>query len=193
MKPLITSTLFLLFSIYASSQTTAKKPEWYSESNTNGIIIQNSYPKGGPYLGPVKKNYNYSRLVFVTRVVNETSTPVELSISFSADSIAIPGSPNTFVKLFLPSDTMTLDKLPLFNYGVTNLKALDKPTRFHRTIKPKEACLFYVAGIFYQTVATAQNQSRGGNRAELVLQGQKLFYRMPPQIASLPCGEIIFK
>lgn len=79
MKPLIISTLFLLFSIHASSQTTAKKPEWYSESNTNGIIIQNSYPKGGPYLGPVKKNYNYSRLVFVTRVVNETSTPVELT------------------------------------------------------------------------------------------------------------------
>ncbi|TXI70049.1 MAG: hypothetical protein E6Q41_01835 [Cyclobacteriaceae bacterium] len=193
MKPLIISTLLLLFSIQVSSQTTAKKPEWYSESNTNGIIIQNSYPKGGPYLGPVSKNYNYSRLVFVTRVVNETSAPVELSINFSADSIAIPGSPNTFVKLFLPSDTMTLDKLPLFNYGVTNLKALDKPTRFHRIIKPKEDCLFYVAGIFYQTVATAQNQNRGGNRAELVLQGQKLFYRMPPQIASLPCGEIVFK
>jgi hypothetical protein len=64
---------------------------------------------------------------------------------------------------------------------------------FQRTIKPKEECLFYVVAIFYQTIATAANQDRGGNRAELVLKGQDLFYRMPPQIDSLPCGQIISK
>lgn len=167
--------------------------DWYSESNTNGIVIQNSYPRGGPYTGPGRKYYNYSRLVFFTRVVNETTAPVELNIKLPADSVAIPGSPNTFMKLFLPSDTMTHDKRFVFDYGVKHLETLDKPTAFKRTLKPKEECLIYVVAIFYQTIATAQNQDRGGNRAELVMQGQKLFYRIPPQLKSLPCGEITFK
>lgn len=171
--------------------TTATK--WYSETASNGIIIQNSFPKGGPYNGPTKKNFNYSHLVFFTRVINKTAAPLELTINFSADSIAIPYSPDTFVKLFLPPDTMTLDKQFLFDYGVTELESLDKPTRFQRTINPNEECLFCVVAIFYQTKATAQNRQRGGNRAELVLKGQDLFYRMTPQIESLSCGHIISK
>jgi hypothetical protein len=169
------------------------KTEWYSESNTNGIVIQNSLPKGGRYTGTIKKNYNYSQLVFFTRVVNKTGKPMELMMNFSADSIPIPNSPDTFVKVFLPSDTMTLDKRPLYNYGVGTLASFDKPTRFHKTILPNEECLFYVVGIFYQTRPTEQYLERGGNRAELVLKGQDLFYSMPPQIDSLPCGRIVFK
>jgi hypothetical protein len=169
------------------------KTEWPSETNSNGIVIQNSYPKGGPYKGPVKKNFNYSHLVFFTRVINQTETPVELTINFSADSIPIPHSPDTFVKLFLPSDTMTLDKQSLYGYGVKEMESFDKPTMFQRTIKPKEECLFYVVAIYYQTIATPENRDRGGNRAEFVLKGQDLFYRIPPTIDSLPCGQIIFK
>lgn len=112
-------------------------------------------------------------------------------INFSADSIPIPNSPDTFVKLFLPSDTMTHDKQSLFNYGVRELESFEKPTRFQKTLGPDEECLFYVVAIFYQTNAAAQNQQRGGNRAELVLKGQNLFYRMSPQIDLLPCGQII--
>lgn len=167
------------------------KSKWYSETNNNGVIIQNSFPKGGPYTGPTKKNFNYTYLVFFTRVINKTTTPLELAINFSADSIAIPYSPDTFVKLFLPADTMTLDKQSLFSYGITELESFDKPTRFQRTISPNEDCLFYVVAIFYQTKANARDQQRGGNRAELVLKGQDLFYRMTPQIDSLPCGNII--
>jgi hypothetical protein len=169
------------------------KTTWYSETNTNGIVIQNSFPRGGPYKGPVKKNFNYSHLVFFTRVVNNTQATIELRINFSADSIPIPDTPDTFVKLFLPSDTMTPEKQSIFDYGVKDLKSFDNPTRFQKTIKPKEECLFLVEAIFYQTVATPENRDRKGNRAELVLRGQRLFYRMPPQIDELPCGQIIFK
>ena len=56
----------------------------------------------------------------------------------------------------------------------------------------KEDYLFNVVAIFYQTRASARNQERGGNRAELVLKGQDLFYRMSPQIDSLHCGHITF-
>jgi len=165
--------------------------DWYSETESNGIRIQNSFNKGGHYTGPTKEHFNYSQLVYFTRVVNETGNSLELTVNFSADSIAIPNSPDTYVKLFLPPDTMSLDKRDLFNYGVTDLEALDQPTKFQRIVKPNEDCLFYVVAIFYQTKPGEWSQGRGGNRAELILKGQDLFYRMPPQIDSLPCGQIV--
>jgi hypothetical protein len=192
MRSIFFVTVFYSFCTFATGQGSSKT-SWYSETNTNGIVIQNSFPKGGPYTGPTKKNFNYSHLVFFTRIVNETETPIELTINFSADSIPIPDSPDTFVKLFLPSDTMTHDKQSLYDYGVKSLVSFDNPTRFQKTIGPHEECLFYVVSVFYQTRATAENHQRGGNRAELVLKGQDLFYRMPPQIESLPCGKIISK
>lgn len=185
-------TVFYSFCTLASGQGISKT-NLYSETNTNGILIQNSYPKGGPYTGPTKKNFDYSHLVFFTRVFNETETPLELTINFSADSIPIPHSPDTFVKLFLPSDTMTIGKESLIGYGVTELESFDKPTKFQKTISPNEECLFYVVALFYQTRAAAQNQPRGGNRAELVLKGHNLFYSMLPQIDSLSSGQIISK
>ena len=166
--------------------------KWYSETANNGVIIQNSFPKGGPYTGPTTKKFNSSYLVFFTRVINEIATTLELSVNISADSIAIPNSPDTFLKLFLPPDTMTLDKQPLFSYGITKLESFDESTRFQRKLNPGEDCLFYVVAIFYQTRAGAWSQERGGNRAELVLKGKDLFYKMPPQIDYLPCGRIIF-
>ncbi|MEL7161183.1 MAG: hypothetical protein AAFN92_10530, partial [Bacteroidota bacterium] len=115
----------------------------------------------------------------------------ELSLNFSADSIPIPNSPGTFVKLFLPPDTMTIAKQPLFSYGITELASLEKSTSLQKKVNPAEDCLFYVVALFYQT-KDGTFQDRGGNRAELVLQGQDLFYRMPPQIDSLRCGHLIF-
>ena len=182
----------LVFIILICSFVKGQKSEinWYSETENNGIIIQNSFPKGGPYTGPTDKFYNYSYLVFFSRIKNQTVESIELSLEFTADSVAIPNSPNTFMKLFLPPDTMTLEKQHRFSYGITELDAFDKPTRFERSIKPEEDCLLYVVAIFYQTNVDAWNQERGGNRAELVLEGQSLFYRIPPQVDSLYCGQI---
>lgn len=194
MRLIISILLFLSLHHFVSGQKPDKTTtKWFSETNSDGIIIQNSFPKGGPYPGPTSKNFNYTYLVFFTRVANETTSPLELTINFSADSIKIPRSPDTFVKLFLPPDTMTLDKQSAFSYGITALESFDKPTRFQRTIKPNEDCLFNVVAIFYQTRRNKQDQERGGNRAELILKGHDLFYRMPPQIESLPCGHIISK
>lgn len=181
---------FMLLYSFAIGQGT--KVKWYSETETKGIRIQNSFPKGGPYTGPTEEYFNYSYLVFFTRIVNETGNPLELTVHFSADPIEIPDSPGTFMKLFLPPEKMTLDRQNLFSYGVTELESFSESTRFQRTVDPKDDCLFYVVAIFYQTRADARNQTRGGNRAELVLKGQDLFYRMPPQVDSLFCGQIIF-
>lgn len=190
MRFIISAVFLFLICTFAKGQKINTK--WYSETESNGVIIQNSFPKGGPYTGAIKKHFNYSYLVFFTCVINETGNPLEITINFSADSIQIPNSPNTFVKLFLPPDTMTLDKQNLFSYGITDLGAFDKPTRFHKTVNPKEDCLFYVVAIFYQTKAGTWSQERGGNRAEFVLKGQSLFYRMIPQVDFLSCGNIIF-
>lgn len=189
MRFALTTICFLLVCSFAKGQNTDTK--WYSENEKNGVIIQNSFPKGGSYTWPPKDHFNYSYLVFYSRVINETGHPIELTISFSADSIAIPNSPNTFVKVFLPPDTMTLDKHDLFSYGVTRLASLDKATNFHSIINPKEDCLFYTVAIFYQTKDNVLNEKRGGNRAEFIFNGKDLVFNMLPQIDSLPCGEIV--
>jgi hypothetical protein len=190
MRITISIIFILLIHSFANGQRIGT--EWYSESTNNGITIQNSYPKGGPYPGPTSKHYNYSYLVFFSRVINETENPLELKIDFSADSIAIPNSPYTYVKLFLPQDTMTMAKESLFSYGITAIESFDNPTRFQRNLNPGEDCLFYTVAIFYQTNPDAWNQKRGGNRAELILNGDNLYYNLPPQIDSLHCGHLRF-
>jgi hypothetical protein len=193
----IISVLFLLsFCTFAMGQGISQI-KWYSESASTGVIIQNSFPKGGPYIDSTGKYTGYSFLIYFTRVVNETASPLELTINFPADSFATGEVGNDYLKLFLPPDTMTFDKEPLFSYGVTSLESFldfNKPTMLQRTINPKEEFLFYTGTVFYQARDTERtNRSRGGNRAELVLKGQDLFYRMLPQIDSLPCGQIVFK
>ena len=190
MRITISAVLVLLICSMVNGQTIGE--QWYSKSESNGVVIQNSYNKGGPYTGPVKQYHNVSNLVYFTRVINETEQPLELTVNFTAESFAIPNSPDTFVRLSLPPDTMTLKKRNLFNYGVRDLDSFDQTHRYQKKLNPNEDCLFNVVAIFYQTKAEAWSQDRGGNRAELVLKGQDLYYRMPPQIDSLHVGNIIF-
>lgn len=184
-------TLFILFtsiSTFTSSQVL--DTNWYSEYTTNGIRIQNSLPKGGPYTGLVENKFNTSYLVFFTRITNETGSPLEIELNFSSDSIPIPDSPGTYMKLFLPSDTMTMDKQNLFSYGITELEFSNRPKKLKRRIGPNDDFLFYVVAFFYQTEKDKWQQGRGGNRAELVLNGEELYYKIPPQVPSLFCGRI---
>ena len=190
MRFIIFTILFLF--VFGSVQGQNSDTKWYSETTSNGITIQNSFPKGGFYPGPTKKYFNYSYLVFFHRITNKTANPVEIEVNFSGDSTAIPNSTDTFMKLILPQDTMTLEKESLISYGVTELETLDSSTNFHKLLNPEEDCLFYTVAIFYQTKADEWNQERGGNRAEFALKDQNLFYSIPPQNNSLFCGTITF-
>ncbi|MFI5130261.1 MAG: hypothetical protein ACHQFX_09735 [Chitinophagales bacterium] len=196
MRFIISVLFFLSFCTFVMGQRISQI-KWYSESASKGVIIQNSFPKGGPYIDSAGKYTGYSFLIFFTRVINETASPLELTINFPADSFATGDWGNVYLKLFLPPDTMTFDKESLYNYGVTGLESFldfNKPTMLERTINPKEEFLFYTGTVFYQARGTERtNRPRGGNRAELVLHEQDLFYRMVPQIDSLPCGHIIIK
>jgi hypothetical protein len=163
----------------------------YADPGGKGLVIENSLPKGGlRYTHPSGKEFVYA--IFWTRVVNGTGSPLELTVHFPADSFPSPGA---YVKLFLPPDTMTLEKLTLYDYGVTGLSSflnagLHEPTLLRRNIAPNEACGFYVAAL----------SSRGGGlvRAGLVKKEQDLFYRITgitPELDQtlIHCGQITFK
>jgi hypothetical protein len=60
-------------------------------------------------------------------------------------------------------------------------------------MKPKEESLFYIGVVFY-TVSETNQVSAGVVRAELVLEGKELFYKinaLDPVL--IPCGRIVFR
>ncbi|UII27197.1 hypothetical protein LVD15_01870 [Fulvivirga maritima] len=169
----------------------------YSFSQEERIIIQNSLPKGGmiapggaQYFDTSGKKYVFA--VFWTRIINESSTPIELNIHIPADSFAIFNPPNSYLKLFLPPDKLTYDKLSSFNYGLTNIKSfldinLNKATNLRKTIAPNNEYIFYVATLSYEATGTP--------RAALFMQKEALYYRMslsPNGAGTIPLGKITF-
>lgn len=165
----------------------------YLESEGKGIIVRNSYPKGSPYTSPTGEDFGYT--IFWTHIINETRTPLELTISFPADSFPILGSPDAYFKIYLPSDTMTFDKQYLYNYGATGLKAFldnnfDKSTMLKRTINAKEEFVFYTLVVFHKAGRVL--------RTGLVLKDLQLFYRVnglntQPEFELIPCGRIVLQ
>lgn len=161
----------------------------YTDSAGLNVIIQNSVPKGLSYTDPTGKHFEGR--IFWTRVINETATPLELTINFPVDSFPSKSSAGSYLKVFLPLDTMTLDKESLYAYGVTGLKSfldtdVHKPGMLHRTIDPQEDCSFYMGVLF----------NHGGVwRAELVIKGLNLLYsiRGSPELDAtlIPCGQIL--
>ncbi len=146
----------------------------YVDSMGKCLIIQNSFPRGIKYTDPNGKEY--SKLLFWTRITNETEKPLELKIDFPEDSYEVPSLPGRHFKILLPSDTLALDKEPLPDYGMTNLKSfldknIHKPSSLKRTINPKESSGFYVVILFDIEVP-------GPTRTGLVIKGQNLLYKV---------------
>ena len=146
----------------------------YDDSNKKGITIQNSYPKGGlKYTSPNGKEYVY--VVFWTSITNERDSDLELSIDFPIESFTVPSSPNVNFNLYLPNEEMTLEKEPLFNYGLDLKSFLDenieKPSELVKTISPNESYRFYVIALSNQGVD-------GVVRAGFELQKHKLIFKI---------------
>jgi hypothetical protein len=156
----------------------------YTESNGASLIIENSFPKSGiNYADPTGKKYIYA--VFWTRITNNTINPIELTIDFPIDSFEIPSSSGNYMKLLLPYDKMTIDKEPLYDYGLTIKSFLDnnrdKSSSLKRTINAKGSSAFYVV--------TLSNRAVGGTlRTGFSLKGQNLFYRVNDK--EILCGKI---
>ena len=187
MRILITITLLTVW-LTAIGQTSIDTESKYTRSDVKGVIIQNSLPKGGlKYTDEKGKVYIYA--VFWTRIINETDNPFTLTIDFPADSLELASSAGRYFKLLLPSDTMTLEKEKLFNYGLSDLefflnKNIGKKSSLKKTINPKESNAFYIVTLFNRGVD-------GTLRTGFTLKGENLFYRINDK--EIHCGKINFK
>jgi len=167
----------------------------YTESNGARLIIQNSFPKSGiNYTDPNGKKYIYA--VFWTQIINETVNPLELTIDFPLDSFEIPSSSGNYMKLLLPSDTMTIDKESMYDYGLTIKSFLDnnlyKSSSLKRTINQKGSSTFYVVTLSNRGVGGTSFTGVGGAiRTGLSIKEQNLFYRINGK--EIPCGKINLK
>jgi hypothetical protein len=146
----------------------------YADSMGKLLIIHNSVPNSKTnYTDPDGKKYNYA--VFWTQITNETINPIELKIDFPLDSFEFPISSGNYMKLLIPSETITPDKASLADYGLAVKSFLDtrinKSYSLKRTINPKESTAFYV-------VTLSNHGSGGALRTGLSLKGQNLFYKI---------------
>ena len=183
-------TIILIFAIttlFSCGQTSKSTPETfdietvntvrkyeYADSMGKSLIIENSFSRGGLYIDP--NGEEYFRIMFWTRIINETEKPLELNIDLPEHSYEVPTLPGKYFKIFIPSDTMTLDKEQLQDYGMKDIKSfldnnIHKPSYLRRTIDPKESSGFYVIILFEKGVS-------GPSRTGLYLKGQKLFYKV---------------
>lgn len=164
----------------------------YTHPSGMVIAVQNSLPRGGGrYTDSTGTTYSY--VIFWFRVANESTKPAELAVRFSADPYKIFPSPDSYIRVFLPPDTMTVEKIQIGDYGLTRLQAFlneqfARPGSFHKRINPNETCMFYVPVLLYQV--------RGTTRAALVLNGDDLFFKISvaPEVegALIPCGRLFF-
>jgi len=130
-----------------------------------------------------------------TRVVNKADRTLELTINFPADSIIILPSSNAHFKLLVPPDTMTLDKVSTFSFGLEGVETFVRsnfyqPSQLQRTIKPKEESMFYV--ILLSHLATSDT---GVGRTGLFLKEENLYYKLSIDSLTsklIPCGRIAF-
>lgn len=169
----------------------------YASSTGKGITIQNSVPKGGnikpetPYTDSTGRTYFFA--AFWTRIINGTNTALEFEVNFPADSFPLSAPSDSYLKLFIPTDTMTVDKLSSYNWGLTEMKAFldtnfNHANLLQKTIKPNEEHIFYIVTISYH--------AGGPARSAIVLKEKKLFYSITMGshgTVEIPCGKIAFK
>ena len=181
---------FCLFSCNQNSKSTLEKNNQsektsdknvytkykYTNSEGGSITIENSLPKGGMKYTDVKGEiYNY--VVFWTRIMNQTDNTLELNINFPLNSYEVPSLPGKYYEILIPSDTMTIEKSPLYLYGLTNFETflnnnIHKESNLKRTINSKESTGFYVV------MLCLSEGAHGTMRTELNLEEENLFYKV---------------
>lgn len=177
--------MFLCLSVQGQNFDTEVK---YPDNQGNNILIQNSFPRGGfSYTDPEGSDHVY--VVFWTRITNQRDGTIEMRIDFPADRYRLIQSFDRSFRLFLPKNKMTLDKEPLFLYGLSDLESvLDEgfysSSSIRSDIKPKDSHLFYVVALFNKGV-------EGVVRAGFSLKDQKLIFTING--TDIPCGEMKVK
>jgi len=145
----------------------------YSYTEGGRVLIENSLSKGEQYTDP--NGNEYFKTIFWSRIFNETDDSLELKIDFPGDSYEVRALPGKYFKILVLPDTMSVDKVPLFNYGIDLKSFIDnsfhKPSSWKQHINPKGSSGFYVVVLFDKGVG-------GPIRTGLSIKGQNLFYRV---------------
>jgi hypothetical protein len=152
-------------------------------------MMTNSLPKGGGVVYQNGKKYGY--VVFWTRMSNQSATPIELKVKFP--EVTFFKSPDSYIKIVLPKESMNIEKEQLFDYGLTNLQSIlnDESNQLvilQKKIGPKEDYLFYVT-VFIHI------EGSGSARAKFELNDKELFYKisMGSDTTLIPSGSLDFK
>lgn len=166
----------------------------YADSDDRRVIIQNSYPRGELYTDP--EGQQYTKVIFWTRIINETNNALKLAIDFSGDAYEIPASAESpvvrYFKLIIPPDTMTSDKEGLRNYGLNFDPAnFGKPSSLNRTVNPNDSSGFFVLKLYKISEEDRALVKRGGGgatRAGFSVKGQDVFWTLNGK--GFICGKI---
>lgn len=164
----------------------------YTDPEGKRILFQNGYSRGGRnYIDP--KGNACAYVMFWTRVINETDTPLEMDINCPVQTHEISNFPGKYFKILVPPDTMTLEKIRDLNLTAMESffnRTIDKPTLVKRTIHPNESSGFYFAMLIMTQETT------GMTRTEMCLRGQDLIYSIKRYSTTKPStliDEIEFK
>lgn len=190
------SFVAILIGLSALAQPNPERNWVYSEAafadtDGNSLTVVNSLPKGGGTYTDTKGT-RYSYVIFWYCITNESEVSLELDINFPAERHAIFPTSNSYIRLFLPPEAMTPEKIGMFDYGLSNLKSfLDtsfgESSRLVKTIPPKTASYFYISALIHQANGTA--------RASFELEDDELSYHLKfdSNAVEIPCGQLIFK
>jgi hypothetical protein len=161
-----------------------------TDSRGNTVMVTNSLPKGGGVV-VYQNGKKYGYVNFWTRMSNQSANPIELKVKFP--EVTFFKSPDSYIKIVLPKETMKIEKVQLFDYGLTNFQSLlnDESNQLvilQKKISPQEDYLFYVTVFFHI-------EGSGSARAKFELNEKELFYKisMGSDTTLIPCGSLEFK
>ena len=191
-------SVFLLFIYLNSNGQVGPIRNWVdsevklTDSKGNSAMVTSSLPKGGGIVYQNGKKYGYVN--FWTRMSNQSATPIELKVKFP--EVTFFKSPDSYIKIVLPKETMKIEKVQLFDYGLTNFQSLlnDETNQLgilQKKIGPKEDYLFYVT-VFIHIEGSGP---AGPARAKFELNDKELLYKISigSDTTLIPCGSLEFK
>ena len=163
---------------------------YYTDVSGNAFSITHSLPKGGgTYTDTTGITYSY--VVFWYCITNTAQVPLEVALQFPVTKYQIFNSKESHIRIVLPSETMTADKIELFDYGLANLKdyldsEFNNSSTLDITIPPNKDYYFYSSVLMHQV--------NGSARAAFILEDQKLVYeiKIGENANLVSCGKIRF-
>lgn len=152
----------------------------YADASGARLVLQSGLPRCGARF-KARNGEEYSWVVFWSRIINETGNRLDLNIEFPVDEGEDTSSSGNYFKVLVPPDTMTIAKMPLYNYGLQDMDSfLDTSIQksfvsLKRSVDPRDSTGFLVV-VLSRLHNVQPNANLGFLRAALSLKESSLFY-----------------